>query len=252
MAVGFDAVGPAGGGGAVTSTGVTPLTWAHINSAATNAILVGVNYRTGTTPQTTSIGYGSGPVALARLGTVPSGNVGGGGIELWGALGTSTALPTGSNTVSVAFTGGTGAAVCGGSVTLTGAGSFKTAVTNFDAGPVTTVSISVTSTTSGNMIFATACEGNGSAVFATTSPGTQRWAVNGDSTAGADNTVGGTWPSPGGTQVCTFTYTVGSADEWGIAAVEVVAAATGGTPQPAQFMTYNRPVTLRESYRQVR
>ena len=94
MAVAFDAVGPAGGGGASTLT--SPLTFAHINSAAGNALLVGVNYDAGTTALATAVTYGG--VALSRLGTIPGNNAGPGGCDLWGRIG---GLPTGSNTVSV-------------------------------------------------------------------------------------------------------------------------------------------------------
>ena len=182
MAVAFDAVGPAGGAGAKSTA--TPLTWAHINSAAGNAICVGINYRTGTSSDVTTVTYGG--VTLSRLGQVPANNAGPGGMDLWGKIG---ALPTGSNTVSVTFGTATADFVTGGSISLTGAVSFGTAVTGFAAAG--SVSVNVTGTISGNMIVAVASYGN-SLVFSTTSPGTQRWAVNDNSNEAADNTVGGT------------------------------------------------------------
>jgi hypothetical protein len=220
VAVAFDAVGPAGGGGAKSTA--TPLTWLHINSAAGNAFLAGFNYRTGTTSDVTAVTYGG--VALSRLGQVPGNNVGPGGMDLWGKIG---GLPTGSNTVSVTFGTATADLVTGGSISLTGAVSFGTAVTGFAS--ATSISVNVTGTTTGGMIVAAASFGNSAAVFATTSPGTQRWAVTGDSNEAADNTTAGTWPSPGGTQATGFSVTVSPADFWGLVAVEVKGAATAPT-----------------------
>jgi hypothetical protein len=219
-------------GGGVTTAGAGPLTWAHVNALAANGIVVGVNYRSGTSPEATAVTYGG--VALSRLGTVPSGNVGPGGIDLWGRIG---GLPTGSNTVSVTFSGGAGNNTTGGSVSFVGANTFSAVQTYFDAGPVASITKNFLGSIAGNVIVAAACEGNGSAVFATNSPGTQRWSILGDSAGGADNTVGGTWASPGGTQSIGFSYTVGAADEWGMVAVEVQAP-TGGpvvTAWPQQY-----------------
>src|SRR5262249_1527073 len=148
------------------------------------------------------------------LGTVPANNAGPGGIELWGVIG---GLPTGSNTVSVTFTTSAGQNCTAGSISFTGAGSFGSAFTAFASG--TSVSVSVTGTTSGNMIVSTASYGNGNVIWSTNSPGTQRWAVAGDSNGGADNTIGGTWASPGGSQSVGFSDTSGNSDFWGIVAV---------------------------------
>ena len=224
MAVAFDAVGPAGGGGAST-LGAGPLTWAHVNSAAGNAILVGVNYRTGSSPEATAVSFGA--ASLSRIGTIAGGTGGSGGVDLWGKIG---GLPTGSGTVSVTFSGGAGNATTGGSISLTGAATFGTAFTAASAGNATSVTVNVTGTTSGGMVVAAASFGNSSGVFTTTS-GTQRWAINGDSNSGADNTVGGTWPSPGGTQAAGFSNTL--SDFWGLAAVEVKASVAAPPAPPA-------------------
>jgi hypothetical protein len=241
MAVAFDAVGPAGGGGHSSTT--SPTTWAHINSAAGNAIIVGINYQAGSSPQTTVVTYGA--VSLSRLGTAPAAGTGPGGIELWGAIG---GLPTGSNTVSATTTTG-GNAITSGSVSFTGAATFSAAQTAVSSGNTTSISLNFTGTTSGNMIVATASNGNGSSVFATNSPGIQRWAVNGDSNTGADNTVGGTWNSPGGTQSIGFTETIAPADSWALAAVEVQAPAAAGVPGISQLITMRTEQISRSSSR---
>lgn len=244
MAVAFDAVGPAGGAGKTSTT--SPITWAHINSAAGNAIIVGINYQSGTSPQTSAITYGA--VSLSRLGTLPAGNAGPGGIELWGVIG---GLPTGSNTISATFTAG-GSVVTGGSISFTGAATFSAAQTDGSSGNQTSITFNFTGTTSGNMIVAAASEGNGSSVFATNSPGIQRWAVNGDSNSAADNTVGGTWSSPGGTQSIGFSETVAPADFWAVAAVEVQAPSAAGVPGSSQLTMMRTEQIPRASHRIIR
>jgi hypothetical protein len=94
VAVAFDAVGPAGGAGVTGTASIAP--WAHVNGAASNAIIVPITYTTGTTPRATAVTYGA--VSLTRLTSIPSGNTGPGGLEIWTALGTVTPLPTGSTT----------------------------------------------------------------------------------------------------------------------------------------------------------
>ena len=228
MAVAFDAVGPGASG---TSSTTSPLTWSHTNSAAGNAFLVGVNYQSGTSPQTSAVSYGA--ASLSRLGTVPADNAGPGGVELWGVIG---GLPTGANTVSVTFTTA-GNHTAGGSVSLTGAATFGAAFTNFASS--TSVSVNVTGTTSGNLIFAVASVGNDTG-FSTTSPGVQRWAASGDNSSGADNTIAGTWAAPGGTQAVGFANA--SSDFWALVAVEVQAPVATAAPLYAAMA--NRPVIV--------
>jgi len=199
----------------------SPITWSHTNNG--NAILVGCNWDTGTTDTITAVSYGG--VALAKLGSIRSGAASNGGISFWGKVG---GLPAGANTVSVTHGASTNGLMCPGAISVSGAGSLGTPVTNSATG-VASVSASVTGTTSGGLIVATACFGNSTGTFSTTAPGTQRWAKTGDSNTGSDNTTGQTCPSPGGTQAVGFSNTITN-DDWGIVAVEVKSAAaiTGG------------------------
>jgi len=216
VAVAFDAAGAGAKG-----TTVTTITWSHTNSAASNALTVGLNYPTGTTPQASAVSYGG--VALARLGSVPGNNVGPGGIEHWGKIGS---LPTGANTVSCSVTSSADNKV-GGSVSATigGVGAFGTAQTSFTSG--TTIAYTHTGTTAGNLLIVAASQGNGSGVMTATSPGTTRFAMNGDSSEAADNVVMGTWAAPGGSQSVGFSENATS-DFWGLVSVEVQDTGGGG------------------------
>ena len=116
----FDAVGPAGGAGFNWATANTT-GWAHVNSAASNAIVVTITYFSTTSSDVTAVTYGG--VALARIGQRASGGAGPGGVDFWGKAG---GLPTGSNQVAV--TNSRAESHNGGSVSYASALAFGTAV----------------------------------------------------------------------------------------------------------------------------
>lgn len=232
--VAFDAVGP-GSSGVSFTVGVA--SWAHINSAASNAIVVCLTYITGTSPPVTAVTYGS--TSLSRLGTVPANNVGPGGADMWGAIG---GLQTGSNTVTLTNPG-----YSGGNHICCGSMSFKTGATGLQFGTVFTnfanaasVSLNVTGTTSGNQI-ASCCSygGTGLGTITANSPGTLQYFCVGDVNTGADNGAGQSCASPGGTQAVGFTVAAGG-DFWGIIAVEVqdTSAAVAQPPSPLYQMRF--------------
>lgn len=210
--VGFDAVGPgATGAGGTTGTATSPTTWSHTNNG--NAIVVGVTIYNGSTNTVTSVTYGG--VALTFLGFVPGDNQSAGGVAMYGKVG---GLPTGANTVSVAFSDG--ANHNAGSISFTNAGGFGTAVTNFAS--ATSVTASVANTVTGGMIAAAASYGGTSLnTFSGTNSVTVRWQHAGSTNTGADNGVGGTVPSTGGGAAQTVGFTDTGTDYWGIVAVEV-------------------------------
>lgn len=210
MAVAFDAVGPAGGAGTASAT--TPLTWTHINGG--NAIIIGVTTFTGTTNAVTSVTYGG--VSVPFLGFIPSDNSTGGGIALYGLQGAT--VPSGSNTVSVAFTGANN--TIGGSVSYSGAGSLSAATTNYGTatGGVFTSTAIVTHT--GGILTAAACYGTTGGTWGVTS-GSLRWSHNTSASTAADNAGAGDIASTGASQTIAITNNSAS-DDWGIVAVEVI------------------------------
>jgi hypothetical protein len=218
MAVAFDAVGPSSAGAA---SATSPLTWTHVNGG--NGILVGVTIFNGGTNTVTAVTYGG--VTVPVLGFIPSDNSTAGGVALYGLVGGT--CPTGSNTVSIAFSDA--ANHNAGSISVAGAGSLGTAVTGFaSAGSVTA---SVTGTTVGGLIVAACCYGGTAlATITGTNSVTTQWEHNGSTSSGADNGAGGTVASAGGTQTVGFTDT--GTDFWGIVAVEVLAGAGGSDSGP--------------------
>ncbi len=211
MAVAFDAVGPAGGAGMNDST-AGPATWAHINSAADNAIVVGITFFTTGSSDVTAVTYGA--VSLARLGQQASGGITSGGIDYWGKVG---GLPTGSNTVSVSHSR-TESHNCG-SASYSGAGSLGTAVVAnaVNVGSIASPSIA---STSGGIVTGAACKGSSSGGWSVTS-GTLRWFKENGSGSASDNAGMGDLPSTGGSMTITIGSTINT-DDMSIVAVEVL------------------------------
>lgn len=231
MAVAFDAVGPAGGGGAASAT--TPLTWAHVNGG--NAILVGATSFGGNTNKVTAVTYGG--VTIPFLAYIPSNNGANGGVALYGLV--SASLPSGSNTVSVAFTGGGN--TIGGSVSYTGAGSLSAATTNFGTGSGTFTSTAIV-TNAGGILAAAACYGTTGGTWGVTG-GNLRWSHNTSGGSGSDNGGQGDIASTGASQTIIITNNTGT-DDWGIVAVEVIPGGpTSGPALPSQPRA-QRPVIV--------
>lgn len=216
MAVAFDAVGPSSAGTLFTTS---PGTWTHVNGG--NGILIGVTTFTGTSNVVTGVTYGG--VTIPLLGFVRSANDVVGGVALYGLVGPT--CPTGSNTVSVAVSDANNHNV--GSVSVSGAGSLGTPVTNFSAGAAAGISASVTGTTSGGLVVSVVCQGSGNA-FTATAPNVKQLSIQTTANSGSDNLAMGTDPSTGGTVAPA--WTIVSTDFWGIVAVEVLPPAGGSSP----------------------
>lgn len=230
MAVAFDAVGP---GATATDSSITPLTWTHICGGTATDILVFVTTDNGGSNLVTSVRYGptgtgSDP-ALTFVKFVASGNSTAGGMAVYYLANP----PTGSNTVSAAFTGGglTG----GGSLSFTGGGQIGTAVSNF-ATSGTSVSVSVLNTVTGGMIGAATCVGAAQSPWTATNSGTLRFSLNFGSNSGSENIGGGSWTSTGGGASQTVGLSGNTSDFWGLVAVEV--QPSGGAPAAS---VYSRP-----------
>ncbi len=224
MAVAFDAAGPSSAG----TGGSSPVTWAHTNSAAGNAIVVGITDFGGAAGTVTAVTYGA--ASLAKLGYVPANNSNAGGVELWGAIG---GLPTGSNTVTVTSTGDSANHNCG-SITFTGAGSFGTPQTSFgDSATPTSASFA---TTSGGIVFATACDGT-QAAFTASGGSTIAWSHQGTGNSGSDNGGAAYKASTGGSMTVAM---AAGFDFWGVVAVEILPAGAGA-PAPQSARTLYAP-----------
>jgi hypothetical protein len=229
----FDAAGP---GPVAAQSATSPLTWAHVNTAG-GAILVGVTTYTGTGNRVTSVTYGGDTLDL--LGWVPANNGIYGGIAVYG----KTAAKTGSNTVSVAFTGGQ--STLGASLSAAGAATLGTPVLLGSYGAST--SVTVAGTAAGGLVAAFACfggKGSISNVFTGTGGVAVRSSRQNSWATGADELVCGTVASAAGSTPAGFD-SASAGDYWGIIAVEArppapatrpqagAAAAAGAAPGPS-------------------
>jgi hypothetical protein len=216
VAVAFDAVGPSSAGQSATAT--TTLTWSHTCSGTNRYVLVGVSMgQNPDTSRTMSATFGG--TSMTSLGLVHSGGSTAGLVQLFGLVNPAA----GASTVTVTASGTTDT-LSGGSMSFTGVDQTTpvgTAVTASGTG--TALSATVASTTTGNMVAGTACTGTSTGITAVGN--TSRWVKNVNGNTGAGNNAGETAAAGGSV---SMTFTSGASDFWGVVAVEVKAAATGG------------------------
>jgi hypothetical protein len=218
----FDAVGPSSAGaGAAGQT--SPLTWSHTCSGTDRLLLVGVSDGgTNVDTQTVSATYNG--VAMSLLGSVLSNGAVSGKARLFGLL----APDTGTNTVSVTFSGGTpgaGFAMEAGSLSFTGVeqSSLAAAVTNLTTASGSTANPSVAvSSAVGNIVVDLLVMGGP----ITSSADTQRWLKNINGSTGGGN---GAQATQDGAASVTMNYTA-PAEFWGMIGVNVVASTGAGGP----------------------
>jgi hypothetical protein len=214
VAVAFDSVGPAGGGGyAGLSTTTSPATWTHTVGGSATALLVAFGIDNNPDSGFTITGVTAGGVAMTQIGgKVESGTGGAGFITLWQLLNP----PTGTITISASWTGvafSNGGHPNGGSIAFTGAGAFSTSVTANGSNTVPTVAVP-TASTSGLVAAFAVC---GSAFISATSPLVSRY-LGGAGGQGAGWCAGGTAPGTGSS--VTAAWSSGN-DFWAVIAVEV-------------------------------
>lgn len=210
MAVLFDALGPSSAGaGTSGSTQATSASWSHTCSGTDRAVVVGVVVGSNGNDdlRIASVTYDGS--AMTSLGKVHSNNQTAGYVELFGLLNP----PTGAKSVAVTLAPNSGT-ISAGSISVTGAGSFGTAWGAY--GPSGGPTITLTGTTSGNLIVDVAGTGAGF----TGSGQTGRWLKNTNTDSAAGNGAQSTAAAGGSV---TMSYTDIS-DWWAIAAVEIVAA----------------------------
>lgn len=212
MAVAFDAVGSATGFKSTTS----PLTFTHTAGAGGSVVLVEATVDGNTTVTAT---YGGASMTL--LGSKASDNVASNGIVwLFGITGQTSGAKSVSISTTTGFT-----VILGNSISFTGASGFGAAVTNF--GSSASATVTVTGTTSGNMVFGAGASGTqtGGATFTS---GTSRFVDPDNGGNGVGNMFGGTIAAGGSVSV---TATI-SNDVWAMVGAEVQGAA-GPTPGPS-------------------
>lgn len=221
MAVAEDAVGPSVSG----QTSVTsPVSWTHTAVASGVAMLVGFGYGHASGADGTLAVTCDG-TAMPLLGKIPNNNSTAGLTALYGIANQAS----GAHAMVVTVTGGAASPTleCG-SVSYSGASlssPFGAAVTAFGDSSVSgTMTVTVTGTTSGNMVSAVGSIGTG----VLTNPVTSRWLANFSNSNAAGN-AGQSDKAAGGS--VTFTWTDSSAgDFWGAVGVEILASAPVSAP----------------------
>lgn len=243
MTVAFDAVGPSSAGAG--NAGTSPLTWLHTCGAGATALYVGV--AVGLSPGvvsdnsiTCTATFNS--VSMTAMSPGQSAN----GSALTGNDGFvkvfKLASPTTGSalTVSITVSPTTNVtSITGGSISVTGSGTESALTQAFNAGPVTSGSINVPSTTSGNLCL---CFFTYGTVGSTTmTAGTLRYQNEQNNSSGAGSNTGATLASPGGTATISWNE---ASDGWAAIAFEsqVAAGAKPSGPPLGKQDLPNRPV----------
>ena len=205
MAVAFDAVGPAGGGGATNSTGAA-LSWTHTCGGSATYLLVGCTLDASPDGAFSMTATYNG-VTMTSLGVLHANGATAGFLQVWQMANP----PTGAHTVTVTPAGGTASGLNGGSLSFNGAGGLS--ATQTATGSTSTASLSFTGSSAGNMVAMFLGDGNPP----TSTAGTSRFLFTGDNVHECGNAAAST-VAGGGTVTCTWTAT---ALAYAIIAVEV-------------------------------
>jgi hypothetical protein len=235
--VAFDAAGPSSAG---TSSATSPLTWTHTPAGTPSAVYAGLavsnNGGAADTAYATAATYGG--TAMTSMGKQSSGFTGLTGTAGFVEVFRIDAPAAGAQTVTITVTGATFDVITGGSVSVTGSGGESATVTGF-AQFVAGATITVPSTTSGNLCLAFMTCGAGGVAFTT---GTKRYEKDAGTNSAAGNTAAGTNPSSAGTTSLVWTQ---ANDFYGAIAFEVqapsaLAVATTALPAAATSITYSQ------------
>jgi hypothetical protein len=222
VAVAFDAVGPSATG--QQSAGSTNLSWTHSCVAANTVLIVAATCDVGADGGFSLSATVDGSAMTSISGPVHTNNSTVGFLNAWWA----NVAASGNHSVVVTAAGGTPTDMDGGSISLSGASGIGTPATP-TTGNSTAPSITVGSTTSGNMVVAVC--GDGSAL--TTSGGsTSRFTGGTGGGAGAGFCAGETASSTGSPVTLAWTA---ATDFWAVIAVEVQAGGSAAGPPALQF-----------------
>lgn len=225
MAVTFDALGAHGSGGAGgAGPPASPLTWSHTCSGSDRLLLVEAVFGWGNNSGLTVSATYNG-VAMTELAQVASNNGTSGQARLFALL----APDTGSNTVSLTFSGGStdaNSAIEAGSVSYNGVeqSSLAAAVTNVATAFGNSANPSmVVSSATGNMVMSMLMMGGS----ITSAGDTQRWLKNVNSNTGGGNGAGS---DAAGAASVTMDWTA-SSEFWGMIAANIQAVAAVGSAE---------------------
>ena len=235
MAVTFDALGA---GSHVTST---PLTWNHTCGASANYLIVVIAVDAASSDATATATATYNSVSMSSLQVWHSGGAGQahGYVQMFGLASPATGSAL---QVSVSIGGaGTWDNAAGNSMSFIGVTAIGTPATGDGVVSSTSGSVTVPSTTSGNLIAVGVCNGSGGLAFTN---GTSEWVnLDGGGTGGAAGFCSGAYNTSTGSGVTTnFTQT---ADFYGAVAVELLATApaSAGPALPSLSMG-RRPVIV--------
>lgn len=213
--VAFDAVGPSATG----TTGTTsPTTWAHTCTGTNRLLIAFLTLDNVTTASSVTATYAG--IAMTEIGRRASG---GGTVGI--IVGFKIINPaTGANNVIVTTSAGGSNVRTAGSISFNAADQATGIGTVFmgdsAGGNVTSGSVSVTGTTSGNIVCCGCCSGSGG--MAVSGGSTKRFGTNhGSASGGACDTMCETLAAPGGTAVMSWTQ---NADFWAGIAFQVLDA----------------------------
>ena len=207
MAIAFDAASNNGSG----YRGAPPLTWSHTCTGSDRGLIVGVSWYNGLDPTDVAVTYNG--VSMTQEADISAPDAS--RVRIFSLI----APATGSNTISVSWTGSNTDPMVGGAVSVTGCHQTDmiTRAASTNSGTSTTVSVTVTSAT-GEFVVDTA-------VMVDTptenGDGTQRWNVNGTGLYGCGASA------PGAASV-NMSWSQASSASWAIAAVSIDPAAAGG------------------------
>lgn len=212
MALAIDSEMAAAAGASTTGSS---LTYSFTNTAGTFMVIGATVCAESANPTVSTVTYAAASVTKADNQVYNS------SVDVW--LGSKVTPATGANNVVVTPSGGS-PVITSGVITFTGQHATPLGTPAKATGSSTTPSVNVPSTTSGNIVVAVSAAG--SAFSATGSLQTLSWRANVNGSASGNNGEFSREPGNGGT--VTMSETCGS-DVWGIVAVEVIAAAGGGS-----------------------
>lgn len=222
LAVNSNTTSATAGSGATTASATTG--YSFTNTAGTLLLVCAeASSGGGTATDVTAVTYGGVSMTLGASSTAKirwdTGNAS--VASLWYLLSPAT----GANTVSMTVTSAALVGWISGAISFTGNdGTTPIRTTAFTAtGNSTKPGVSVTGTTSGNIIVD--CMGTGSGVTSATAPSTNIWIKNVNGNSGGNNAASSRSAGTGASVTMAYTVTL---DIWGTVAVEVQAA--GGAP----------------------
>jgi hypothetical protein len=232
VAVAFDAVGPSSAGASGTTAAIS---WSHVATGTNLVMLAAFCIDVAGETFSTAPAFGSQTMTLVTSQTNDN--------QGFGFLAVYKLVAATAGTANVTATLGGSSVWSGGSISFSGADQ----TTGFGAPPTptfgssSTASITIASSTSGNLCAGFAGAGS-NGIASTTSPSTERWRNNIGSGGSGGPSAGATSPSTG--SAVTMAWGI-NAEWWSAIAIEVLAAAAGPPVTPTEHQTFPRQAVKR-------